>query len=575
MPSSQPSVSAGLGVGVAAAASALILLAGIATATPPRPADPAAFALVVGSNAGGEGQARLRYAERDAGRMAEVLRELGGVRADHVALVLHPGRAALDRALDRLTDAVAAATRAGQTPKVFFYYSGHARAAALELGGDELPLTELRRRLTGLTSGLTVVVLDACQSGAFSRIKGAAPAADFSYNSRARLDATGIAVLASSSASELSQESDRLASSYFTHNFLVGLRGAGDQSGDGEVSLDEAYRYAYHQTLLETAATRVGTQHVSLEEDVKGKGEVPLTWPAAADAQLTLAAPLEAEVLVERRPAQQVVAELHKAPGAAVRLGLPAGTYRVLVRAPNARVLRRCDLTLARGADAALAPGTCARVAIVDDATKGPGPGPGGGVAMAWPGAPTRERDRWSFEVGFGFEGPVKDRFTQRLTDFGYQDQTIGAPLRLSLSAVRRTTRYLSLVGELTSLDTAHWSRQAETRAMDYTWTTFAAGLHARGLYPLVGGHVAPFVQVGGGLAGASTHFTDANGVDTHDGDWGFYLGAGVGVKLQPWRHLGFVAQGDYTFAPVINNLIGDTHDSGGVSLRIGLSWHL
>lgn len=573
MPRSEPSFCVRLGVGAAAAASALILLAGVATAAPApaRPEGQAAFALVVGSNAGGEGQAHLRYAERDAGRVAQVLRELGGVRPDHVALVLHPSRAALDSALDRLSAAVAAATRAGQTPKVFFYYSGHARAAALELGGEELPLTELRRRLAGLTSGLTVVVLDACQSGAFSRIKGAAPAADFSYNSRARLDATGIAVLASSSASELSQESDRLASSYFTHNFLVGLRGAGDQSGDGEVSLDEAYRYAYHQTLLDTAATRVGTQHVSLEVDVKGKGEVPLTWPAAADAQLTLGAALEAQVLVERRRAQQVVAELHKARGQAVHLGLPAGTYRVLVRAPGARMLRRCDVTLARGADAALAPGACARVPIVDDTTKGGG----AGVAMAWPGAPTRERDRWSLEVGFGLEAPVKDRFTQRLTDFGYHDDSFGAPPRLSLSAVRRTTQYLALVGELTTLDAGHWSRQAETRPLDYEWTTFAAGLHVRGLYPLVGGHVAPFVQVGGGLAGASTHFTDANGVDTHDGDWGFYLGAGVGLALQPWRHLGFVAEGDYTLAPVIDNLIGDTHDSGGVSLRLGLRWHL
>ena len=62
-------------------------------------------------------------------------------------------------------------------------------------------------------------------------------------------------MLASSSGSELSQESETLRSSYFTHHLLVGMRGAGDANRDGQVSIDEAYRYAYHQTLLATAET--------------------------------------------------------------------------------------------------------------------------------------------------------------------------------------------------------------------------------------------------------------------------------------------------------------------------------
>ena len=42
---------------------------------------------------------------------------------------------------------------------------------------------------------------------------------------RSRLDASGLAVLASSSSAELSQESDQLRSGYFTHHLLVSLRG--------------------------------------------------------------------------------------------------------------------------------------------------------------------------------------------------------------------------------------------------------------------------------------------------------------------------------------------------------------
>jgi uncharacterized caspase-like protein len=60
------------------------------------------------------------------------------------------------------------------------------------------------------------------------------------------VDASGEVVITSSSADELSQESDEVGGSYFTHYLLSGLRGAADTSGDGEVTLDEAYRYVYY-----------------------------------------------------------------------------------------------------------------------------------------------------------------------------------------------------------------------------------------------------------------------------------------------------------------------------------------
>src|SRR5215470_11878013 len=184
------------------------------------PAEPdlAVYALVVGSNAAGAGQTALHYAEDDARRVAATLVELGGYPPEAIDVVLHPTPAALRDHLDQLTARVAAARATGRAARVVFYYSGHARATALDLGAEELALGELRQRLFAVPATLTVVVLDACQSGAFSRIKGAQPAADFSFNSRQRLDASGIAVLASSSGSELSQESEQLRSSYFTHH---------------------------------------------------------------------------------------------------------------------------------------------------------------------------------------------------------------------------------------------------------------------------------------------------------------------------------------------------------------------
>src|SRR4029079_2205134 len=151
----------------------------------------------------------------------------------------------------------------GDQAVLVFYYSGHARAGSFSLGGEELAVTALREKLRQIPSTLTLVVLDACQSGQFARIKGVEPAADFSYNSVSRLTTKGIAVMATSTAQELSQESDELHASYFTHHLIVALRGAADADGDGRVSLDEAYRYAYRRTLASTTQTQGAGPHVT------------------------------------------------------------------------------------------------------------------------------------------------------------------------------------------------------------------------------------------------------------------------------------------------------------------------
>jgi len=347
----------------------VVALGGVAHADPSAPGV-ATYAIVVGTNAGGAGQTDLRYAEDDARRVGGILTELGGYAPGTVDVVLHPTPDVLRDRLAQLATRVHADLAAGRQARVFFYYSGHARATALDLGAEEMPLAELRTRLFSVPATLTVVVLDACQSGAFSRIKGAAPAADFSFNSRQHLDATGTAVLASSSGSELSQESEQLRSSYFTHHLLVGLRGAGDANHDGQVSIDEAYRYAYHQTLLATAETAVGGQHVTFEADLKGHGEVPMSFPRAATASIELPAALEGKTLVQDRRAHAVVAETYKAKGAAVRIAVAPGDYEVLVR--HGQALSRCQVTAGPGG-AAVDLDRCATEAIVVEQTKGGG----------------------------------------------------------------------------------------------------------------------------------------------------------------------------------------------------------
>lgn len=53
------------------------------------------YALVVGSNAGGQGTATLKYASSDAKRFQDVLTKLGGLKDENSLLLVNPGKDSL------------------------------------------------------------------------------------------------------------------------------------------------------------------------------------------------------------------------------------------------------------------------------------------------------------------------------------------------------------------------------------------------------------------------------------------------------------------------------------------------
>lgn len=513
------------------------------------------YAIVVGSNAGGPGQLDLQFAERDARRVAEVLRELGGYPAANVRTVLAPDPERLRGAIDAVAAAVEADAAAGRRTLVFFYYSGHARATALVLGADEVPIDELRARIDALPATVKVVVLDACQSGAFTRTKGAEPAADFSFNSLQRLDAAGIAVMASSSESELSQESDFLEGSYFTHHLLVGLRGGGDRNRDGRVSLDEAYQYAYHQTLVATSQTAVGRQHVSLLVDLEGQGELTLTYPERADATLTLAAAIAGDVLVQRLPAQAVLAEVHKAAGAAFDVAIPAGEYRVLVRA--AKVVHRCPVTVPSGGAATVSLDGCDEMPLVGATAKHAAP-------LDAP---------WSVEVALAVGGAGGDAFTRRLEAFGFAEEAFTPRTAITLEAHRRVLPYLALTGRLARLDTERWRRATESEDIEYSVTSHALTLGGRLEWRTSGGGFVAWSEAGAGVTWARDRLEDEEDRVETDDFVRPHLGAAAGFTLMStWLDgVGLDLDARYLYAPTVDNLVGDTLDVGGLYVGLGV----
>lgn len=540
----------------------------VAHAEPPAPGV-ATYAVVVGTNTGGAGQATLRYAEDDARRVGDLLTELGGYPAASVDVVLHPTPAVLRDHLDQLAARVHADLAAGRQARVLFYYSGHARATALDLGAEEMALAELRTRLFSVPATLTVVVLDACQSGAFSRVKGAAPAADFSFNSRQHLDATGIAVLASSSGSELSQESEQLHSSYFTHHLLVGLRGAGDANRDGQVSIDEAYRYAYHQTLLDTAETAVGGQHVTFEADLKGHGEVPMSFPRAATAAIELPAALEGKTLVQDRRAHAVVAETYKAKGAAVRIAVAPGDYEVLVR--HGSTLSRCQIT-PTPAGTLVDLEHCTTEAIVAERTKGEEVDEEEEAPL-----PTR----WRFEVE-GRGGPEhRDAYTDTLETFGYHEKGLVALAEGLRVSGWRSWKDLWFGVNVGYGRAPEWERSDADTSLRVGWSTTKVLASARLESPPFMDHgflsrFTLYTEAGIGPALVRETFSnDVAGMTTTDNHYGLAIDSTVALHGESplIDGLGVTIGWGFDYSYALKNDIGDRHSTGGQRLVFALSY--
>src|SRR5207253_3195573 len=79
-----------------------------------------------------------------------------------------------------------------------------------------------------------------------------------------------------------------IGGSFFTHHFEVGLRGAADSDGDGQVTLAEAFRYTSVRTTSGTAATEAGPQHPTYDIRMSGRGDVVLADLRRAEATLRL-----------------------------------------------------------------------------------------------------------------------------------------------------------------------------------------------------------------------------------------------------------------------------------------------
>lgn len=285
-------------------------------------------ALVVGNNIGNDPAHALRYAEEEVGRLGDVLRRAG--QFQQVDILRGVGKAEVERALDVARQRMAADRAAGRTTLFIFYYSGHGDAEALELGSTRLPLRDLRLALEQSPADVRLAFVDACQSGALTGWKGGRRAPGYEVRMVDPGNVQGLAIVTSSTESELSQESEDLRGSYFSHNLMVGLQGLADRSADGQVTLSELYEFAFQRTLASTALSPMGGQHPSYVYRMSGTGDVVLSRTRPSDARLRFPPDAGATYTVLR--GGDVIAELVAMPTSEVYLAVPAGRYRVVRR---------------------------------------------------------------------------------------------------------------------------------------------------------------------------------------------------------------------------------------------------
>jgi len=316
------------------------------------------YAVIVGNDQGRASEQPLRYAASDAQKVYDVLRDLGGFEPKDMVLLRNENASTLRSTLIALNDRIRSSLAQPEHQTLLFvYYSGHADAESLHLGGSDLSVDELGQLVRGSAASFRLLVLDACRSGALTRVKGGTIAEPFALSgAHAQLAGEGVAFMTASSSTEDAQESDALAGSLFTHAFVSGLVGAADRDGDGVVVLEEAYRYAYDATLRLTSRTRGGLQHPTFRYDYRGHGGLVLTTPRAHGGRRGLLhLPRDIGfVLMREHESGAVVAELG-ASDASRSLSLRAGRYLALGRGEDYLLERAVDLHADQSLELALA----------------------------------------------------------------------------------------------------------------------------------------------------------------------------------------------------------------------------
>lgn len=322
--------------------------------------------LFVGNDHGAASQDPLLFATSDARKMRDRFVETGGISQDNAVLLIDESRHDVVEALRGLRLKVERAEAAGDDSLVIFYYSGHGDANGLQMGTSSLVHDELRDLLDATSAEVRIAILDACQSGAAVRQKGAVrgPAAALAVDiDRVR----GTAFLTSSAANEFSQESAEIGGGFFTHYLHTALAGAADLDADGLVSLAEAYAFVHTETAFSTREA-AEQQTPTFDLDIVGSGDVWLTSLDADTARISFPGDMSGTYAVWDDSRRRYVAEVEGSNPSTVAVA--TGVYYVQHRLPA--FVEQARYVVRDGESLMVQPQDFGAVAYQDTASRGP-----------------------------------------------------------------------------------------------------------------------------------------------------------------------------------------------------------
>jgi hypothetical protein len=290
------------------------------------------FAMIAGANNGGPERVQLKYAVSDASTMMNVLKSLGGVDAKDALLLHNPDRRNFISALARIKGEIQTARSGKDRIEFVFYYSGHSDSEAILLGREKIFYKELKDGIRGIPADVRIAILDSCSSGAFTRIKGGSFKAPFLLDTSFNMK--GDAFMTSSSSDEASQESEAIKGSFFTYFLVSGLRGSADMIRDGRITLNEAYQYAYNETLARTEKTSGGPQHPNYDIQMTGTGDVVITDVRRSISGVILDKRISGRIYI-RNDERVLVAETYKSYGSDLEIALEEGKYSITNHSGN------------------------------------------------------------------------------------------------------------------------------------------------------------------------------------------------------------------------------------------------
>jgi hypothetical protein len=306
------------------------------------------IAIVMGNNTGLADEKPLSYATRDAEQVYRTLLQLGGADKGQAYLLVDADVSKVRIALKDVANRLRAFKAQSRQVQVLIYFSGHGSGDALHMNGEKLPLDDIRAYFHEIEADFKLLVADACFSGSLIQSKGAVLADPVPITYVDELKVNGSAILTSSSAGEMSQESRELQGSLFTHYFLSAIRGAADIDRDGKVTLWEAYNHTQSSLRRRLAGVKNAAQTPEFDVDVHGSDNVVLTRVDLGQAFLSLRGLPEGEYRILEAASALQVAEVRLTDPDGMVLALPRAPYLVYQGQGASRSAGFADLRRAR-----------------------------------------------------------------------------------------------------------------------------------------------------------------------------------------------------------------------------------